>query len=589
MSVLDEVQLHFIDGIDELLNLRSWLGERRPRNSLGIDTETGGFDRKNDALRLVQIGDGRHGWAIPFDDWKGAVKDIVKMWEGEWDLHNSPFDVAFLEREGVMIPRHKIFDTMTAARINEPHHSMALKTQSGRHVDPAAAGLQNELAGTKWTWANVPLDYGPYWTYGALDPVLTWHLRSHHEPIVRSQSPDAYDLEMAVLWVVQNMSEYGAHVDVAYARERLEQFEAYCLSVEEWCMREYGVKPGSNQAVADILVREGFDLVKRTAKGATSLDSEVLESVNHPLAAAVLNRRQAQKMASTYLRHYIDDCDENHLMHPSINTLGARTSRMSMDHPNLQNLPRLGTTRWGDAVRNCINSRYDGGALIMCDFDQIEARLLAHCANDERMIAAFGEGDFFINLARQIFNDPSIQKKDPRRQMTKNATYANLYGAGIRKFSITAGITEDQARDFMARWNALFPGVRAFQNDVTNAAIINRDSTGVPFVNSPFTNRPFVAEAGKEYALVNYVIQGSAAELLKRKLVELDAAGLGEFMVAPVHDEIICDVPRDMFGAVAQTLHEVMNDDKILRVPVSASVSTGYRWGEKVDVDVSSL
>jgi DNA polymerase I len=224
------------------------------------------------------------------------------------------------------------------------------------------------------------------------------------------------------------------------------------------------------------------------------------------------------------------------------------------------------------------------GTLIMCDFSQIEMRLLAHFAAEEAMIAAFrGDDDFFVALARQIFQDPTITKKDPRRQITKNSGYAKIYGAGVRKFAQTAGISDAQARDFLARFDALYPGVKRFQFETLDAAMRLKASEGFASTRSPFTNRRFVADDRKEYTLVNYKIQGSAAEILKQKMLELSAAGLGEWMFLPVHDEVLLDVPGEHVRDVVRTLQQVMNDDELLSVPIQAEISYGRRWGSKVD------
>lgn len=923
---LDNVKLFLIETIDEAYAFRQWLGERRPLNALAFDTETTGLDRYNDRIRLAQIGDGETGWAIPWDRWNGVFRDAVRLWNGDWIAHNSTFDLGFLDREDIEIPRHRVHDTMVRSRINEPHMSMALKSQCARHVDAAAAGLQEVLKGTSWTWDSVPVDYGPYWQYGALDPVLTYRLEEHHRPITDAEAPRAYELEMAVLWVIQRMERNGAHVDRPSAREHMVRFFDYCRTVEEWTEREYGVKAGSNQAIIRILEEAGYSFTKATASGAKALDAEVLGEVDHPLARAVLNRRQLQKMATTYLRFYVENADGDDLLHPSINTLGARTSRMSMDSPNLQNLPRRGTSRAGDVVRSMITSRYvdrdladelwnplEHGSLVMCDFSQIEMRLLAHFSGEAAMQAAFrSDEDFFVNLARQIFQDDTITKKDPRRQITKNCVplstqiltrrgwlkhdevvvgdetlgfdpetrtsrwtkvtavhhygdaevfrfgnkqrsfettaehrwitehertgalrfltsqeqlgsghrvilaaeaesgdaqvteqeaailgwvlsdgditrseftgspaqaggrrvkctlsigqkkphriieidellsevphkryekngsvswniasdwgrslldrvgiwdkytfdpwqvaltltdaqrralietlnagdggsfkhdaimitqandspvaelvvalgyltghfsrvyerepsgegwmrntaaiinyqkpyltgqrttltpvarqdvwcvttelgtwtarqdrtpfitgnsgYAKIYGAGVRKFALTAGIPESQAREFLARFDSLYPGVRDFQNRTLNDAMARLAEEGVAYTRSPFTNRRYVAEARKEYALTNYLIQGSAAELLKRKLLELDASGLGPWMFAPVHDEVLLDVPAEHVLDAVRTLQRVMNDDTLLSVPIEAEVSYGRRWGAKRDWDLA--
>jgi DNA polymerase-1 len=604
VSGLGDIQLNLITSIDDMISFKRWLGERRPVDALGVDTETDGFDVMNGKVRLIQFGDGQAGWAMDRDEWLGVARDVFTTWQGDFIFHNSIFDVMFLESScKISIPRHRIHDTMIQAGINESHVSKALKAQATRHVDAAAAGLQAELAGTSWTWENVPTNYGPYWMYGALDPVLTYKLHEHHYPIVTAEAPEAYDLEMAVLWVVEKMRRNGTFIDRPYVTLMHGKFQEYVSEVERWVRSEYGVSPGSNAAVIRVLEEAGFEFTKATKSGAVSLDSEVLDGINHPLAEAVLNRRKAQKMASTYLKFYETRADENDLIHPSFNTLGARTSRMSCSDPNLQNLPRFGTSRFGDVVRNCVKTRYgqpwstfeyltpveratrpDSGSLVLCDFDQIEMRILAHFSQEPALIEAFkSDGDFFVNLAQQLFQDDTITKKDKRRQITKNAGYAKIYFAGIAKFAQTAGITTQQAREFMTRWDQLYPGVGRFSQSVLDAAGQRKRDTGLAYARSPLSNRRFVADSGKEYALINYLIQGAAAEINKRKLVEADSAGLGDWMFATVHDEVLLDVPGEHVLDVVDTLQRIMNDDTIIDVPITAGVSFGERWGTKIE------
>lgn len=609
MSDLDNVELTLVTTLDDVLALKTWLGERRPVNALGLDTETEGLNPMKDRVRLIQVGDHRHGWAFDRELWAGILTDLVKSWKGDWILHNAPFDTLSIEQScGIDVPRHKVHDTMVQSRINESNMSMALKSQAARHVDPAAAGLQEVLKGTNFTWATVPIGYRPYWTYGALDPVLTYCLDRYHRPIVETESPKAYELEMNVLWVAENMRRTGACVDRRWVSNHHQKFTDYCDQVDRWVNENYGVKPGSNAAIVKILADAGHQFSKATKSGAVSLDAEVLGGIDHPLAQSVLGRRQAQKMTSTYLKFYLNETtDEHPFVHPSFNTLGARTSRMSCDSPNLQNVPRLGTSKFGDAIRNCVISRHippemllkfdsegftqrdavNYGTLVLCDFAQIEMRILAHLTHimgDDGMRDAFlGDEDFFVTLARTIYNDSTIMKKDPRRRVTKNGGYATVYGAGVRKFAQTCGITERESREFFRCWNALYPGVPRWQQDVIRRANLSKLETGEAFVRSFLTNRRYVGDSGKEYALGNYEIQGVAAEVNKMKLVELDNAGVGEWMIATVHDEVILDVPGDYVLDVIKTLNDVMNDDNLISVPVRAEVAFGHRWGKKQD------
>lgn len=594
VSGLSDVKLHLIESLDDVLKFKEWLGRRRKHHALAFDTETTGLKIGNDIVRLVQIGDDAEGWAAAWthevgaqgrfiSGWGGAIfADLVNTWDGLLLAHNAKFDVGMAEHMRVNVPRGRIVDTRIMAHIDAPHLSTALKNVANRIVDATSSQAQSKLQVGGWSWADVPIDYQDYWTYGALDPVLTYRVFDALVDRVPLDDP-AFVLENSVQWVIERMERYGAHIDVEFAKTKYDEFQRYVEETGDWIEREYGVKAGSNAAIVRVLQDAGYEFSKATASGAVALDKEVLGGIDHPLAEAVLSRRQIQKLASTYLRHFSRETDEHDLLHPSINTLGARTSRMSMSDPNLQNLPRKNTVNpAADVVRECVTAR-EGNVMLMCDFDQVEMRMLADMAQERSMIAAFKDTsqDFFVSLARLVYGDDTIVKSSPLRQIVKNAGYATIYGAGIAKFALTAGISYEQAAKVRTRWDELFPDVVKFQRKVIDVATQRRSSEGLPYVRCPITGRKQVGDAGKEYALVNFLIQGAAAAVFKQKLLELDAAGLGEWMVAPVHDEVILDVPKDEARHAAEVLKAVMNDDRLLSVPLSASVSWGPSWGSK--------
>lgn len=584
---LGNVKLHLVDDFDTAWEFWQWL---EGRDFVAVDTETTGLVIGSDVVRTVQVGGLDAGWTIPWVGWSGLFEDMLKKFDGPIVMHNAKFDAGMLSHMGVHVPRHRIEDTRVMSHILEPHLSTALKSQAGRHVDPVAASPQKKLdeaigARGPWTWATVPINFPPYWQYGALDPVLTAHLYVRHKKLIAAEAPESYQLENAVQWVIEKMERHGCRIDTPYTEQQRRKFDSFVADAEAWVQREYGVSPGSNQAVVRILQEAGFQFTKATAAGAISLDKEVLAGIDHPLAKIVLQRRQLQKLSSTYLKHYLEEQDDDGYIHPSINTLGARTSRMSMERPNLQNLPRKSeANKAAEVVRNCVIAS-ENNSLVMCDFDQIEMRLLAHLSQDPNLIAAFSApDDFFVTLARDIFMDPTLQKSDPRRSVTKNVGYAQIYGAGIAKMAQTAGVPEDQVRVVKQRFDTLYPGVRRFQQEVERVAWARQRTEGVPYARSMVTGRRHVADTNKIYALVNYLIQGTAAEVFKQKLLSLDAAGLGEYMVIPVHDEIILDVPNTEKDDIVRTLRDIMNDTTTFSVPISASVAQGERWGMKEEV-----
>lgn len=588
MSLAD-VKLHFIDSIDDAMELKRWLGQQR--DVLACDTETEGLNWVTDKVRLIQLGDEHDGWAIPWDLWGGVALECLEAYEGRIVFHNAKFDTHMIDRwMNHVIPRHRIDDTMIMAHILDPTRNVALKTLTAYLIDPKAAAaatiLDEGMTNNGWTWATVPMTYDPYWQYAALDTVLTAKLWRIMKPEVMTIAPKAYDLEMSRTWVVQGQERLGVRVDVPYTQEKLAAFSRYVDEAGQWCTDTYGVSPGSDAKIIELLQRDGIEFTKMTESGSRySLDKEVLEGIialtAHPLAATVLQRRRLQKLASTYLKNFLGMIDADGILHPNVRVLGARTSRESVTDPALQTLPRKSeASPAAIAVRNCITARDEDHALVMCDFDQIEFRMFAHFTRDPGLIGAFAEGDFFVNVARELYADPTLMKGDPRRQFTKNGMYALGYGAGAEKIALTTGRPIEAVMEFLSLLAQRYPGIKHLQRQVADVAMSRAATEGTPYVFSPLTGRRHVADAGKEYALVNYLIQGTAAEVFKTKTVELAAAGMDEFMILGVHDEVVFDVPIEQLDEVKPIIRSVMTDDQFA-VPLTVGIDQAFRWGEK--------
>ena len=605
---LSNVRLNLVTSLDDALALKTWMSENRGKNDvLGFDTEGTGLDPAVDRVRLVQVGDSQTGWAIPLDDWRGFVKEIVAAWDGHWVMHNAKFDVGMMSQgEGIEFPLHRVHDTRYMCHILNPLESTALKWQAGKYVDRKAAAMQRQLDelldANRYSWETIPITRdGPtaaYWIYGALDPVLTHRLFNIKYPQVMREAPMAYDIELAVAWVTMFMERKGVMVDREYTTRKQVEFALEFEKATTWCKVEWGVDASSNQQILRALLDDGVKLTKLTPGGAYSLDKEVLDAVDHPLANMVKRRRRLEKMQSTYIRRFLQYSERDGRLHPRINTIGGsgksaresggisgvKTSRMSMDSPNLQQLPR-GSDDITSSIRNCIVSP-EAHTLMMTDADQIEMRVMAHLSGDPTLLGAFLKPeDFFTALAREVYHDPNLVKSDPRRQIIKNFGYATIYGAGIPKLAKTAGIPEEEMRTVAAMFDRAYPGVKLMQNRVAREAMQRLREEGVAYSRSPLTNRKYAAADNKEYALVNYTIQGMSAEILKIKLLQLHAAGLGEYMMLPVHDEVILEVPDELVPEVAHAVSDIVNDNELLAIPLTWGVATGKRWGEKRDYE----
>lgn len=582
---LDDVRVHLVDNVAEAAACAEWL---KSQDVIAIDTETHGFRPHEHPIRLGQIGNDREAWVFFCEDnrsWVGAFAELIERFEGTFVGHNLKFDERVIRKSlGIQLPLERCHDTMLMSRVIDPTRSAALKRLSAQLVDPRAAALQGQLddamKAANYDWSTVPLDFTDYWMYAGLDCVLTRQVYDILLPRVQTEAAQAYDLELSVSSVCGKMEDHGIKVDTARAQKKHDELLDYCVELTEYCQRYYGVNPGKNAEVIAYLQDQGFVFTTLTKGGSISLDAEVLDSVDHPFAHLVLKRRKAQKIARTYLRHFFEDVDEDDRLHPSVNFVAARTGRMSMSDPNLQNLPRTDTNEMASLVRSCIIPAHDH-TLVFADFDQIEWRVFASLTESQELIDAFGGDDFFTVMARGIFNDESIMKKDPRRQITKNALYAIIYGAGDKKFAWTAGISLAEAKQFKALLDNRYPAIRQLQQRLTREAETNLHETGVAFLKGPLHDRRFAIDDDAVYKLINYYVQGTSAQVLKLKLTQLAQAGLQDYLVIPVHDEVIFEVPNDVLDDVIQTIHNVMNDYTLFRTPLTAGIAIGQRWSEK--------
>lgn len=575
---MQDVNLTLVDSLDELDNFRRWMGERRPNNWLGIDTETTGFNfwEGPGFVRLCQIGDAKQGWAVPMELWKGAIRELVPKWEGDWVMHNAKFDVLALKADGIDIPWSKIHDTMVMAAIVAADKPKGLKPMSSKWLGPTAmAGshmLEEAMTKNKWTWATVPWDCPPYWVYGALDPVLTAAMAEKLWPLTQ-YALNAYDIEMGALSVISDMEWRGIHIDLEYCQAKQSAWTAKEQELRFRCQQEWGVgNPTSNQHVYSRLQADGVQLVQFTPTGKPKLTKEILELIDHPLAQLVLDIRKLAKMRAAYLDTFIELVDEDGLIHASINPLQARTGRMSITRPGLQTLPR------GRSIRDAFVPR-EGHMLLLSDYQQMELRVLAAYGNEEAMIEAFLRGDdLHTYTAQQVYQTDSPTRQ--QRQVAKNANFSKIYGAGIAKFSMTAGIAEDEGRAFLGMYDQLFPGVVRFQHEIMQAVMQRQRDEGEGYIVT-FNGKRLPIGKGKEYVGTNYLIQGSCADIFKRKMCELDAAGVGKYMVLPVHDELVFDVPTDEVEDVSHVIEQVMSEREWFRCPLEVDIETAYRWGEK--------
>lgn len=577
-----------VENIDDAMELFRWLSEQ---DRVAFDTETTSLHCYDPEfrVRLIQFGTVNDAWCVDFQQWRGLVADVFQRFNGEWITHNSRFDVTALKQEGIDVSLDKLHDTMIMLRLSEPTMKAGLKLAATRHVSQAAATSQAELHGAMrkagWSFETVPIDFPPYRFYAAMDTILTARLFETPAAVAGRRSP-VYDLEMQVRAACNIMEANGATVDLELAESEARAMRGEAFDLKLKAKATHGVSVTSTEELGRWLLSSDARsaVVKTTPSGRPSTDKETLEGIvaecpgseAAEVAAIALRVRKLDKLCSTYFENFVER-SRHGVLHPSIETIAARTGRMSVRDPALQTLPR-GEDREAKMVRRCIIPRDPDHVLVSADAAQIELRLIAALSGDPGLIEAFqiaddGGVDFFTTSARAVYGDESIVKGDPRRDTTKTYWYASAYGAGTEKMAWSAGVPVSVMAAVRAGMIDRYPGFFKF---MTNNERETRENGG--FIETAYGRRLPVDE-GKEYVSTNTRIQGTAADVMKIMIVTLAQAGFDDMMIVPVHDEITASVPR---ADVVELKRELVANMECFdfEVPLRVEAGHGENWGD---------
>lgn len=575
---ISQIQLRYVRSFDDACDFRQWLGQRR--QFLGLDTETEGLNVGRDRVRLVQFGDATAGWAFDYRDWRGLIKETVEEYRGDIAVHNLLFDSKMLLKDGIRIPQRNAHDTLVMAHLDNPARWNSLKPLSKFLVHPAAAAVgQGELkkafAGGGWDWATIPVDHPAYWTYSAFDTCLGAMVAEELWPRIQNQR-EWYEVELACIHVLRDAELAGMGVDLEYCDAAIRQ-----LAVEQGdlAQRIPVEKIGSDAQVRNYLLSIGVPLTHKTEKGALSTQGKVLRlhAEDYPVAGYIADWRSKERNRKDYLMKMVE-MQADGRVHANVHPVQAVTGRMSVTEPPLQTLPR------GRVVRDAFVPA-EGCSFVIADYAQMEMRVMAADAGEQPMLDAFNRGEDMHNfVARAAYGDGFTKKQ---RGTAKNSAFAKIYGAGVDQFAATAGIPVQQAAEFLERYDELFPGVRRWQEQMiqgVRATAPGRKRTGYVMT---VAGRKVPLPVDEAYKACNYRIQGTCSEILKRKIVELDNAGVGEFFRLPVHDELIFEVPDALADEVRCVVEAVMPDRETFagKIDLECESNVVKRWGANYEGD----
>lgn len=601
---IDEVPLQqtligSVDSFETVCEFMRWLSASRGRDILAVDCESTGLDgwAPDARIRLVQFGTVNEAWVINAEKYPGLCQEVLETYrDTEFVFHNGlGFDFRYMSVvwPDLKLPWSVTHDTMIAHRIHDNEATAALKPVSerlfGKIATAGQRALEDGMAANKWTWATVPMDFPAYGTYSAMDVILTARLHRRMAHVHSGEFKAVYDLERDVRRICTEMEVRGMKIDTAYCAEKKRELDDYIEKTKEFCLRKFGVQIGSTMQLGKWFEDRGVPLTARTATGLPKMGKDELDVVAAlcrdrddadalELATYALKTRKADKISGTYLANFLSSCDSNDVIHAQLNPLEARTGRMSITSPALQTLPR------DDAMVRPSVIPFDGHVLLSADSDQIEFRCISALSGDQNLVERFAQADsvgpdIFTQITREIFDAPDALKSDPRRAISKSYTYSSLYGAGIAKQALTAGISFDRMKKIAGDFAAAYPGLDAYKSAVIGELEKMKRAGERPYVLTDIGRRLYI-DPDRTYAGVNYKIQSTCADVLKQSLVNLDRCGLGEMMIIPIHDEVLFSVDpavEDVYD-IKMVINQCMsNYDYDIPLPASCGPSM-MRW-----------
>jgi DNA polymerase-1 len=399
-------------------------------------------------------------------------------------------------------------------------------------------------------------------------------------------------MELPLVGVLARMEEVGVLVDRsllgAMSREMDTQINALTSEIHSLAGGEFNVN--SPVQLREILFeRLGLRAGRKTAKTrAASTAEEVLEdlALDHPLPGKILEYRAVQKLKSTYvdalptLIH-----PETGRIHASFHQTVAATGRISSSDPNLQNIPIR--TAEGRRIRQAFVAE-TGHMLLSADYSQIELRILAHLSKDATLIDAFRRGeDIHDRTSREVFGPFSPVAPEEQRRRSKMINYALLYGKGAYTLARDIGVTKREAEEFIEAYFARYSSVRRFIDETIAGA---RETGTVRTLLGRLRRLPdlhaknFQVRAEAERQAMNTPVQGSAADLIKKAMIDLDAAidsrGLATRLILQIHDELLLEVPEEEAATALALVKEVMEGALVLDVPLVVDARLGKNWAE---------
>ena len=589
-------------------DLNSWINKIKKSKAFAIDTETDSVQTVSANMLGMSLSVAENeGCYIPIGhDYEGCPEQlsmdevitvlgpVIEENQDKIVGQNLKFDIPILSRHGINITKF-LADTMLM--------SYVLNSTATRHGMDRLADYYLNYTTTKYTdvtgtaskqisFAQVKLDVAT--DYAAEDADITLRLYNVLSPLLKEkpiQEKLLEDLEYPLVHVLSRVEQNGAKIDkkklANHSKELSEKIDELSSAAFKIAGEEFNLD--SPKQLLEILYEKlGLPVLKKTPKGQPSTNEDTLQrlSEEYELPKIILQYRTLAKLKSTYTDSLINiENPKTKRIHTSYQQAVTSTGRLSSTEPNLQNIPIK--TAEGRRIREAFVPE-KGNILISADYSQIELRIMAHLSDDKNLTNAFNNDiDVHSSTAAEVFGVSIEDVSQDQRRSAKAINFGLMYGMSAFGLTRQLGIPRGEAQEYLDTYFARYTGVRDYMDNIKAKAKEDK------FVETIMGRRLYLNEINAanglrrqaaERAAINAPLQGSAADIIKKAMLDIDQLLLNEMqevkMIMQVHDELVFECPKDNADMVMQKMKDTMEKTVKLNIPLIAEAAIGYNWNE---------
>lgn len=559
---------------------------------VALDTETTGLDVKTAGIvgfsfcvlkseqRAYYVPLAHNYLGAPAQISQNAAKRVLeRIYKTQVVGHNLKYDFEILRNNfGLELPKNYA-DTMILAWLENPEQKCAMDELASRLFAYETIKFES-LVNVKKRQVFGDIEVELASKYASEDAFITLEFYKYFKQVLSKELWEvAKNLEFPFIATLISLEKSGIKADYNALNALNEKISARLKELEAQIYKIAGQSFNINspkQLGAVLFEHLGLKAAKKTKSG-YSTDESVLNSLEHPIAAPLLEFRELAKLKGTYTEPFMRLSSSGERVYTHFLHTGTATGRLSSNSPNLQNIPARGNL--ARDVRNCFVAQ-DENMLISLDYSQIELRLLAHFSADPALIAAFkADEDIHARTAISIFGD----SEPSHRAVAKSINFGLIYGMGSSRLAKNLGISTKEAKEYIERYFASFSTIKSYLASIKTQA---REHGRIFTLLGRQRVFDFSSAGAREQALyereaVNSVFQGSAADIIKLAMNAIyPLLDENHKMILQIHDELIFEVAGGEAEIFAKKVANIMENVVSLNVPLKVNYAIAKSWGE---------